>query len=82
MLTLDEAVAKLDAELSEPYEYSRCCEEHGVDTCVDWKPKAAAIRAAVRDVARAAWYATVAPPSNSLSMAAVAESIDRLFGDK
>ena len=41
-----------------------------------------ALDAAVRDVALAVWYATVAPPSNSLSMAAVAENIDRLFGDK
>ena len=73
MLTLDETVALLDGVLvgeDGPDTY----DEHGLAVV-----SRDAIRAAVRDVALAVWYATVAPPSNSLSMAAVAENIDRLF---
>jgi len=82
MLTFEEAVAELDAELAEPPEIKRVMGRGLGKAVVDWQPKANAIRATVRNVALAVWYATVAPPSNSLSMAAVAENIDRLFGDK
>jgi len=72
MLTLKEAVAK----------YGRAKAE--LLWAVVYAPKNISqqekvLDAAVRNVALAVWYATVAPPSNSLSMAAVAENIDRLF---
>ena len=50
MLTLDEAVAKLDAELADAPLVARGI----LDITVLWQPKADAIRAAVRDVALAA----------------------------
>ena len=69
MLTLEEAVAELDKLLAFGW----------IEDRVGTRVNADEIRAAVRDVALAVWYATVAPPSNSLSMAVVAENIDRLF---
>ena len=76
MLTLEEAVAEYKA-LWNRYTYTG-------DTPPENSPLINVVRreevdAAVRNVALAVWYATVAPPSNSLSMAAVAENIDRLF---
>jgi hypothetical protein len=70
MLTLDEAVAWLDKMLEL---HVKPCGEPDCGECLR------DTRAAVRDVALAVWYATVARASNSLSMAAVAENIDRLF---
>jgi hypothetical protein len=72
MLTLDEAVAKY----REARDRMPDATYAGGRWLIDAKE---ALDAAVRNVALAVWYATVAPPSNSLSMAAVAENIDRLF---
>jgi len=80
MLTLDEAVANLDELLAPTWEAGLVSAEgSSTQRLRTWTPTALAVRTAVRNVALAVWYATVAPPSNSLSMAAVAENIDRLF---
>jgi len=77
MLTLDEAVAKYKLARDQ---LTLATAQATIPELRNRFPECqAALDAAVRDVALAVWYATVAPPSNSLSMAAVAENIDRLF---
>ena len=68
MLTLEEAVAKYKEAKDILIEYADTRRKHYPDG-MGWATET--LDAAVRDVARAVWYATVAPPSNSLSMAAV-----------
>ena len=77
MLTLEEAVAKLDAELADAPLVARGI----LDITVLWQPKADAIRAAVRDVTLAAVEEVLASPIHSeLDRAYWKAEIIRRFG--